>query len=178
MREKQKRGRTRTLLDSSTEDKARALKERVYASFTGLAIVTVLALNAEHQSAVDAVVSLAAGIVGITLAGFVAEVIAFQVSHRTLPPRSEFLTMLRIAGGAIGSASLPFLALVSAWIGWISIETALTMSVGIYFVTLIGIALVAVLRTKLPPRQQLIALGAIIGLSALVVIVLIAAHGH
>jgi hypothetical protein len=159
------------------EERARAVKERVYASFTGLAIVTVLALNA-RASAVDSFLTLLAGIVGISIAGFVAEVIGYQIGHGKLPDRTELLTMVRIAAGAFGSASVALVALASAWIGWLPIETALQISVGIYFITLAVVALVAAHRTRLPWRQQLVALIALIGLGATVVLVLSLAHGH
>jgi uncharacterized membrane protein len=160
------------------EERARAVKERVYASFTGLAIVTVLALDAAHASAVDSFLTLLAGIVGISIAGFVAEVIGYQIGHGMLPDRTELLTMVRIAAGAFGSASVALIALFAAWTGWLSIDVALQISVGIYFITLAVVALVAAHRTRLPWRQQLVALIALIGLGATVVLVLALAHGH
>ena len=160
------------------EERARAVTERVYASFTGLAIVSVLALNGAHASAVDSFLSLLAGIVGITIAGFAEEVIGYQIGHGKLPDRTELLTMARIAAGAFGSASIALVALASSWIGWLPIDSALQISVGIYFITLAVVALVAARRTRLPRRQQIVALAALIGLGAVVVLVLALAHGH
>jgi len=69
------RGRRRGwLADRSTGVVAQALKERVYATFTGLALVLVL--RGHETTPRDATFSLAIGVLGITVAGFAAEVIA------------------------------------------------------------------------------------------------------
>ncbi|WP_440710807.1 hypothetical protein [Herbiconiux sp. YIM B11900] len=159
------------------DERMRSLKERVYASFTGLSVVTVMALAAEHPTPPNAFVTLAAAIVGISIAGFVAEALAHLVSHKSLPGRAETTTMIRIAGGALASASVPLLALLAAWMGWIPVELALQTGIGIYFFTLAAVALVAAHRTGLPWRQQVLALAGLVGLGALVVGVLAVAHG-
>ncbi|MFT4051203.1 MAG: hypothetical protein QM677_03015 [Microbacterium sp.] len=158
------------------EERARALKEQVYASFTGLAIVTVFALDPGHTTAIDALLTLLAGIVGITIAGFVAEVLSHLVSHRALPTPAEVRTMVRIAAGAIASASIALIALAAAWVGLFSLGIALQVSVGIYLLTLGIIAMTAAYRTGLPWRHQLIAFGGLVGLGAIVIAVLVLAH--
>ncbi|HEU0181184.1 MAG TPA: hypothetical protein VFR16_03255, partial [Agromyces mariniharenae] len=62
--------------DRPTEERAEALKERVYATVTGLAIVLVQINNVEHITATRATLTLLVGIVAISAAGFVAEVIS------------------------------------------------------------------------------------------------------
>ncbi|PXA68444.1 hypothetical protein [Cryobacterium arcticum] len=94
------------------EERARALKERIYASFTGLAIVVVIYSDVDHTAALDAFLSLAVGIIGIAAAGFVAEVIAHQVTHTDTPSRADLRTMARISSGALASASIPLLVAV------------------------------------------------------------------
>ncbi|PPH31225.1 hypothetical protein [Rathayibacter rathayi] len=69
-------------------------------------------LVGDHPDAVHALQSLVVSIVGISAAGFVAEVIAHQVVHAATPSGTDARTMLRIAGGALASASLPVLVLV------------------------------------------------------------------
>ena len=162
--------------DVPVEDRASALKERVYASFTGLAIVTVFALDPEHTTARDAFLALVAGIVGISLAGFVAEIIGHLVAHGASPTAAEIRTMGQISSGAIASASIPLLALACAWIGFLDLLVALQISIGIYLVTLGGIALIAALRTGLSWRQRIVALLGLVGLGSVVVAVLVLAH--
>ena len=157
------------------EESARALKERVYATFTGLAVIMIYAVG-DHPDAGHALRSLVVSIVGISAAGFTAEVIAHQVTHAALPSRAELRVMLRIAAGALASASLPVLALLAAVLGWVEATTALWIGVGIYAAVLAAIALIAVGRAGLTWRQGLVSLAFLLGLGALVVGVLALAH--
>ncbi len=153
---------------------AQALKERVYATFTGLAIVLVL--RTHEGSPQDATYSLAISILGITVAGFAADVIAHLAQHGTFPDREELGRMLRIAGGALASASLPILLLLLTWPGWISLEGALLASTIIYVATLGLIGFIAVRRTTLTWWAQLLALLALALLGAIVVGLQLLAH--
>lgn len=159
----------------SLDEVARALKERVYATFTGLAVVMIYAVG-DDPDAAHALRSLVVAIVGISAAGFVADVIAHQVAHAAAPSGAEARTMLRIALGAVASASLPVLALGAAAIGWLDAQTALWISVGVYGVTLVGVALIAVVRSRLGLRQSVLSLLIIVGLGAAVVGVLALSH--
>lgn len=101
---------------------AQALKERVYATFTGLAIVLVL--RAHEPTPQDATFSLVIGVLGITVAGFAAEVIAHLAAHASFPDRDELGRMLRIASGAFASVGVPVLLLLCSWLHSISVEAA------------------------------------------------------
>lgn len=160
----------------SSMERTMALKERVYASFTGLAIVSALAIDDHHGTAGDAILALAAGIVGITGAGLVAEVIAHHMSDGAFPKPIELVRMVRIALGAITSASLPFLLLVASALGLIPLRSALNVAIGLYFLGLIVIVLVAARRTKLPWTQQLLSVAVLVGAGIVVVLVLIIGH--
>ncbi|SDY65226.1 hypothetical protein [Herbiconiux ginsengi] len=153
-----------------------ALKERIYASFTGLAIVTVLALDVDHTSTAKAFLTLLAGIVGITLAGFAAEVISHLVSHGAPPTFRAIRTMLRIAAGALASASAALVALAIAWLGVVELETALRIGVALYLATLVVITLIAARQTGLRWHHQALALCGLLALGATVVGVLVLAH--
>lgn len=160
------------------EERARALKERIYATFTGLAIVVVIYSDLSHAEALDAFLSLAVGIVGIAAAGFVAEVIAHQVTHTAAPTPADLRTMARISAGALASASIPLLALAAACFGWMPLEAAVLTGIGLYLLTLLWVAFVAVGRTRLRLAQKLVALLIMLGFCALVVVVLLIAHLH
>lgn len=154
---------------------AQAVKERIYASFTGLAILATLLIG-EHPSPSAAFYTLLAGIGGISIAGFVADVIAHQVTHEGSPESHQFRTMLRIAGGAFASASIPLLALAIAWIGLISPRYGIQIGMGLYFFTLTAVVLLAARRTRLGWRQQLVALISLTTLAAIVLVILVLAH--
>lgn len=160
------------------EELTEALRERVYASFTGLAIVLVQLENVEHVSAIRATVTLLIGIVAITAAGFVAGMVAHVAMHSAFPDRAEFGRMLRVSGTAIASAGAPLVVLALAAFGVLELELALRIASILYLVTLVLIGLVAVRRTHAPWWKQLVALGALLALGLAVVVLQQLAHGH
>jgi hypothetical protein len=173
-RDRPRRGRRGWLADQSTDVIAQALKERVYATFTGLAIVLVL--RGHETSPRDATFSLAIGVLGITVAGFAAEVIAHLAAHASFPKRDELARMLRIAGGAFASAVVPLVLLLCTWPGWVSLDDALQASTIVYVVTLGLIGFAAVRRTALTWWKQLFALGALMVLGGIVILLQLLAH--
>lgn len=155
-------------------------KERVYATFTGLALVLVLA-NAEHPEPERSFWVLALGVLGITVAGFVAEIISHLAVHRDFPDATGWLVLLRVAGGALGTAVVPLALIAFAWIDVWSIEAALTASTIVYIATLVVIGLLAVRRSRLVWWKQLVALGILLVLGLVVVGLQTLAHsvgGH
>lgn len=164
--------------DRPIGEQAEALKERVYATFTGLAIVLVQHANVEHVTAARATLTLLVGIVAITAAGFVADVIAHLAVHAAFPDGEEVGRMLRISGSAIASAGVPLILLAFAVLGVFELEGALRTASIVYLVTLGLIGYVAVRRTRVAWWKQLTALGALVALGLGVVVLQQLAHGH
>lgn len=164
--------------DRPVDERVEALKERVYATFTGLAIVLVQHENAEHLTATRATLTLLVGIVAITAAGLAADVIAHIVVHAELPRRHALGRMLRVAGSALASASVPLVLLVLAIAGVFELEGALRAASIVYLVTLGIIGYVAVRRTHVAWWEQLVALGLLVLLGLAVVVLQQLAHGH
>ncbi|WP_308798480.1 hypothetical protein [Agromyces silvae] len=159
-------------------ERAEALKERVYATFTGLAIVLVQWGNVEHLDASRATYALLIGIFGITVAGFVADVIAHMSVHAAFPNGAELGRMLRIAGTALASAFVPVVLLVLAWADVIGLEPALRSASIVYLATLAVIGYFAVRRTRLGWWQQVVALAILVALGGLVIVLQQLAHEH
>ena len=159
------------------DERTRALKERIYASFTGLAILGAVFANGD-ATAEKAVVAVAVGVFGISVAGFLAEVVAHLVIHEQLPSSGEVRVMGRIATGALGSASLPILVLDLYWAGLLSLDLALWIGMAIYTATLVLVMLLAARKSGLRPVQRLIASAMLVGLALLVAAVLLLAHLH
>ncbi|WP_285043094.1 hypothetical protein [Plantibacter sp. LMC-P-059a] len=171
------RSQRRGLEPGDVETVAKYLKERVYATFTGLAIVLVLAANVEHHDAADALFSLVIGVVGITLAGLVAEMIAHLTAHGAFPDQAGWRTMLRIAWGSLLTVATPTILLVLAVVGVMEVATSLRVSAIVYLITLGLSGWFAVRRARLTIWQQLIALAALVLLGVLVIGVQVLAHG-
>lgn len=171
------RNSRRGLPPGDVETVTKYLKERVYATFTGLAIVLVLAANGEHHDAADALFSLVIGVAGITLAGLVAEMIAHLAAHGAFPDQAGWRTMLRIAWGSLFTVATPSILLVLAVLGVMELETSLRVSTIVYLVTLGLSGWFAVRRARLSLWQQIIALAALVLLGAVVIGVQVLAHG-
>jgi hypothetical protein len=105
-----------TETSAATDEGTRALKERIYATFTGLAVLAGISA-AGHSTAPDALLTLLVSVLGISVAGFLAEVVAHQVSHKGLPVSRELWVMARIALGALASASVPIIVPAAIVIG-------------------------------------------------------------
>lgn len=164
--------------ERSDGERAEALKERVYATFTGLAIVLVQYNNVEHVVASNATYALLIGIAGITVAGFAADVIAHMSVHAAFPSGEELARMLRIAGSALASAFVPLVLLVLASTDVIELEPALRAASIVYLATLGVIGWFAVRRTRLGFWQQLVALAILVALGGLVILLQQLAHEH
>lgn len=143
-------------------------KERVYATFTGLAIVLVVSANDQHDPE-HALFALLLGVLGITAAGFVSDVVSHLAVHQEFPARVDFAIMLRIAGGALGTVVTPGILLLLAWLAVLPLETALRVSSIVYVVTLGVIGWFAVRRARLDWWQRLVALGVLVALGLAVV---------
>jgi hypothetical protein len=162
------------LVGQSKDVVAQALKERVYATFTGLAIVLVLRSHEPTPQA--ATFSLVIGVLGITVAGFAAEVIAHLAAHASLPDRQELGRMFRVASGAFASVGVPVVLLLLSWPDWITLTGALQAATWVYLATLALIGWAAVRRTDLSWWKQLLALGALVLLGGIVIVLQLLAH--
>ncbi len=143
-------------------------KERVYATFTGLAIVLVVMAN-DHADAEHALFALLLGVVGIIAAGFVSDLVSHLAVNREFPGRVDLAIMLRIAGGALSTVVTPGILIALAWIGVMRLDVALRVSSIVYIVTLGVIGWFAVRRARLAWWQQLLALGVLVALGLAVV---------
>ena len=171
-------GRRTRRTDRPVDEQAEALKERVYATFTGLAIVLVQHANVEHVSATRATLTLLVGIIAITAAGFVAGVVAYLAYHSAFPDRDELGRMLRVSGSAIASAAVPLVVLALAAFGVLELEPALLTASILYLAALGLVGYVAVRRTKAAWWKQLVALGILVALGVSVIVLQQLAHGH
>lgn len=161
----------------TADERARALKERVYATLTGLAVVVVYAIDPAHALPSGVWVSLATGIAGIAAAGFMAELIAHLMAHPSSPTRAEVRTMARIAVGALASASLPLLVLTGAVIGVLPLPVALWLSAGLYLLILGAIVLIAARRRETTWRRRVVSVILLVAFGGVVVLTLALAHG-
>ncbi|MEV6301112.1 hypothetical protein AB0M02_17015 [Actinoplanes sp. NPDC051861] len=163
------------MIDEERERRAERLKERVYITFTALAVV--LALRSHHASAEEAGLTLLIAVAGTLLAVFVADVVSHIAVHAALPMRTELRHMLAVVFGALGSLVFPFVFIVLALGDMWPIEKSLRAASIALVAALVAIGYAAVRRVRLPLWQKLIVLFAEFALGVAVVGLELLAHG-
>lgn len=156
------------------EERAEILKERIYITFTALAVV--LALRAHAVSAVEAALSILVVVLGTVLAVLVADVVSHIAVHVALPAGGELRHMTRVSFGALGALVLPAVFVGAAVAGVWPIERALRASSIVLVVALGAIGYAAVRRVKLPRWQRVVVLLAEFLVGAVVVALELLAH--
>jgi hypothetical protein len=150
-------------------------KERIYATFTGLAIVLVVTAN-DNPRVGHAALALILGVLGITAAGFVSDVISHLVVHREFPSAPEFGILLRISAGALGTLVTPLLLLALVVLDVLVLDAALIAAIVVYVVTLGLIGWFAVRRSRIAWWKQVIAMVMLMVLGLIVVVLQTLAH--
>lgn len=153
------------------------LKERVYVSFIGLAVLLGLGVHTSDTEPLTAVTSLLIAAIGAGSAGLVSEVIAHLGVHGHLPKASEFGQLVRVSSGALATVVLPVLVLLLAVAGWIPVETALTVAIAIMALTLGAVGYLAVFRSSLRWWTKLAVFVALVVFGLVVILVQLLAHG-
>jgi hypothetical protein len=168
--------RRRRYEDLSAGERADLLKERIYLTFTALAVVIVIDSHG-HVTAGDAMRTLAFTTAGTLLAVTVADVVAHLAAHARVLTGKELRHALTVALDAIGAVTLPFIFLVLALLDVWSVHSALIASKSALVAALVAIGWAAVRRVRLPWWQKLIALGGEAALGLAVIGLEILAHG-
>jgi ABC-type glycerol-3-phosphate transport system permease component len=142
--------------EETKERRATALKERVYVTFTALAVVLVL--KAHHETAGAALVSLVITVTGTVLAVFLAEIMAHIVVHEELPRGAQVRRLAAVTFGASSVLLVPLGCLLLAVLDVLRTGTALWAAAAALLVSLIAIGLAAVRRLRLHPVQRMVVL--------------------
>ena len=87
---------------STPAQRAEVLKERIYITFTSLAVVMALSAHADELTPGGAAVTLLIAVVGTLLAVFVADLVAYIAVHATVPDRAELGHMISVSTRALG----------------------------------------------------------------------------
>jgi hypothetical protein len=153
------------------------LKERVYVTFIGLAVLLALNTHAADVDPLTAVGSLLVAAVGAGLAGLVSEVIAHLAVHTHLPDAAELRYLVRVSAGALATVALPVVVLLLAVAGLVPIEVALGIAIWIMALTLGAVGYIAVFRSRLTWWTKLAVFAALLLLGLIVIGVQLLAHG-
>lgn len=161
----------------AAERRAERLKERVYITFTSLAVVLTLRSHIEDVTNGGAASTLAITVVGALLAVFVADFVSHLAVHSRLPTAPEFRHMVAVTSGGAATLVLPLafvgLATLEVW----NLEGALRASTIALVATLIAVGYLAVRRARIPPWQKAVVLLAEAALGLVVIGLELLAHG-
>jgi ABC-type amino acid transport system permease subunit len=140
------------------EQRGEQLKERVYITFTALAVVLALRADVDHETVGGAAGTLTVAVIGTLLAVLLADVIAHITVHQALPTRAELRHMVAVVLGAAETLVLPLIVFGLSALGLFGLDVALTTTTAILVVTLVAVGYLAVRRLKLPLLQRLLVL--------------------
>jgi hypothetical protein len=154
------------LPENATEQERREagdrLRERIYATFTALAVLMALNSHSEHLEPLNVLITLLISVGGVLLAGLASDLVSHMIVHNTLPTALEFRHMLAVASRALGVLAVPTIMLLIAYVGWVEVQTAVIVALVALIGSLAVIAQIAVSRTGLGFWKRTIVLAAIV----------------
>jgi len=157
--------------DATEEERREAgdrLRERIYVTFTALAIL--MAMNAHGELDSPTVLwTLVVSVVGVLLAGLASDIVSHMIVHSRLPSAKEFRHMVAVSSRALGVLVVPVIAVALAVFDVIEVRTGITIAIVALIVALVVIARIAVSRTGLSGWRQLAAMTVLAALGVLVV---------
>lgn len=153
----------------SPQQRAEALKERIYVTSTTLAVTIAYERDADHATVEGAALTLLLTVLGTLMAVFVADVVARMVRDSTLPSDSELAHLGYVSFGSSGVVVAPMVILAIGAAGAIDVATALRAISATLAVSLVVVTLLAVRSLRVEPWRKALALAitAALGLAAL-----------
>lgn len=158
------------------EKSAERLKERVYVTFTALAVLMALSMHADTETPGRAALTLFITVLGVLLASFCADLVAHTVVHQHLPGRVDLRHMIKVGTGALGAVTLPLLLIGAAGLGLFGLPAALKVGQVVLIVTLGALAFIALRRVQLPLVQRVLLVAALAAVGTLAVALELVAH--
>lgn len=152
------------------------LRERIYVTFTSLAVLVAVGSHGEHLDPVTVVWTLVVSVVGVVLAGLASDLVAHMIAHNTLPSGRELRHLVAVASRALGVLAVPVIALVLAGFGLLTPRGAMITAIASLIASLAVIVLVAVRRTRLALWKRVVVLVAIVALGVVVIFLEQLAH--
>ncbi|MHA7288686.1 hypothetical protein ACX80V_03415 [Arthrobacter sp. MDT3-24] len=158
------------------QQRSEALKERVYVTFTALAVTIAFERDAAHATVDGAALTLLLTVVGTLLAVFVADVIAYMVRDSSLPSRAELAHLMDVGFGSLGVVVAPMAILGLSALGVIGVAPALRVVAVTLAATLVIVALFAVRRLRVKPWLKILVLAIMAALGLAVLAIELAIH--
>lgn len=151
--------------------RSEALKERVYVTFTSLAVTIALQREAGDTTVFGAATTLVLTVVGTLLAVLVSDLLAYLTRHDALPDKTGIKHLLWVSFGSLNVVIVPLLTLGSAGTGWLDLSTALRLNAFVLVATLTTVTFVAIRRLHVgkPVKVAVLSGVTLLGVAALAV---------
>jgi hypothetical protein len=164
------------LADRQRAPHVSALRERVYATLTGLSTVALLWSYLPETTAGEAAADIASAMGALWLAGTFAEVSAHRVAYGRFPKGAHLRHIAVVGGQTLETALLPLLSVAGAALGWWTTRTALLVAGASLVLTIVVLGVLATRRLalRLPVRIAVIAVE--VAIAVLVIAVKLLAH--
>jgi hypothetical protein len=156
--------------------RSEALKERIYVTFTALAVTIATVREAEHATVGGAALTLLLTVVGTLLAVSVAEYIAQMVRDGEVPDRRDVGHILYVGISSLGVLPAPLAILGLSALGALDLTAALRIISIVLVGTLVLVTLVAVRRLRVGFGVKLLVLAGVAVLGVAVLAVELAVH--
>ena len=157
--------------DATEEQRRQAgdrLRERIYVTFTALAIL--MAMNGHGELDSPTVLwTLVISVLGVLLAGLASDLVSHMIVHSSLPTAKEFGHMAAVSSRALAVLVVPVIAVALAVFDVIEARTGMVIAIAALILALAVIAWIAVARSGLSGWRQFIALAVLLALGVLVV---------
>ncbi|KZE90605.1 hypothetical protein [Microbacterium sp. TNHR37B] len=160
----------------SRAHRASVLKERIYVSFTTLAVVIALRAHDDHPSASVALGTLAVTVIATVVAVYVADVLSHMVVHEGLPHSAEHRRIVTSTLGAATVSLPPLISLALAALGLYSAAAGLVAAMVLTIATLAAVGVLAVRKLALPRGQRIAILVGEVALATVVIALELLAH--
>jgi hypothetical protein len=162
--------------EQSGAGNAERLKERIYVTFTALAVMIAIESHGGTEP-LEALVTLLITVLGTVLAVLVADVLAHMAVQERVLTGEEFRHAAQVSLGALGVVALPVAFLALGALGVIPVDWALRLPIYALLIALVAVGVLAVRRVGTSRWRRLAALVALGLVGVLVLALELAAHG-
>jgi hypothetical protein len=158
------------------QQRSEAMKERIYVTFTALAVTIATVRDADHATVGGTALTLLLTVLGTLLAVSVAEYIAQMVRDGEVPDRHDVGHILWVCANSIGVLPAPMAILGLSALGALDLAAALRIISFVLVLTLVLVTLIAVRRLRVGIGTKLGVLAGVAVLGVAVLVVELAVH--
>lgn len=122
---------------------AEHLRERIYATLTLLAVMVLLWQHPENHSPLGVIGIIAGTVIALWLATIIAARMSYRMVHESSELEPKYREVVMSASGLLAPAGAPVFFVLLAWMGLISLETALLVGVALLILSLFVFSLIS-----------------------------------